>query len=344
MKILYTAFVRLPTEKAHGAQIVKTCEALSSLGEEVVLAIPGRKTVNEDPLAFYGAKENFKIVESKVPDFVSLGLLGFVVSALFFSERVKWSKGFRWADVVYSRDALVLLQYIFLGKKLVYEAHTKPTHISTFVAKRCYKVIAISKGLAREYKKLGVEDVLVAPDATDVFTEEFDKNEVRKEFSLPLDKKVALYVGKIDKAKGADTFAASSEFTDALCVLIGPGGEKFKDLYPKAQFLPETDYKDLPRVLSLADVLVIPNSADDVDASRYTSPLKAYAYMASGRPIVSSDVAALKEVFEGQDVLFFAAGDAKECAAVIERALRKTGVSYTVYTWKDRAKDIVSFI
>ena len=28
MHILYLAFIRLPTEKAHGAQIMKTCEAV----------------------------------------------------------------------------------------------------------------------------------------------------------------------------------------------------------------------------------------------------------------------------------------------------------------------------
>ena len=32
MNILYLANVRLPTEKAHGAQIMKTCEALAAAG------------------------------------------------------------------------------------------------------------------------------------------------------------------------------------------------------------------------------------------------------------------------------------------------------------------------
>lgn len=347
MNILYTAFVRLPTEKAHGAQIVKMCEALSASGADVTLALPGRKTsIEETPFSFYGAEKNFKIKEFKVPDFISLGALGFIISALFFSEEVRWSKAFATADIIYSRDALVLLQYILLGKRIVYEAHTKPTFISTFVARRCYKVVAISKGLADAYRVRGVRNILIARDAVDLkaFAGAYNKEEVRKEFSLPQDKKIALYVGKIDEAKGADVFAAASGHTDVLCVLIGPGGDKYKSKYKKVVFLNETPYKDLPRVLSLADVLIIPNSGNDVNSSVYTSPLKAYAYMAARKPIVSSDVPALKEVFAGQDVEFFSAGDSSSCAAAIERALRKDVVSYKVCTWKARASDVLEHI
>ena len=42
MKILYLADIRLPTEKAHGAQIMKTCEALARAGHAVELVVPRR--------------------------------------------------------------------------------------------------------------------------------------------------------------------------------------------------------------------------------------------------------------------------------------------------------------
>ena len=92
-----------------------------------------------------------------------------------------------------------------------------------------------------------------------------------KWLGIPRDKKIALYVGRIDSAKGADTFAASSESVseDTLCVLIG-SGPLVADLqakYAKALFLAETAYRDLPRVLAAADVLVLPNSAHDENAA-----------------------------------------------------------------------------
>ncbi|HRY62339.1 MAG TPA: hypothetical protein P5056_01035 [Candidatus Paceibacterota bacterium] len=62
MKISYLANIRIPTDRAHGIQIMKTCEALSSQGVVVELVVPSRKnSIKEDPFSYYQVKENFKI-------------------------------------------------------------------------------------------------------------------------------------------------------------------------------------------------------------------------------------------------------------------------------------------
>ncbi len=77
MQILYAAAIRLPTEKAHGAQIMHTCEALADAGAEVTLAVPGRATdIKEDPFAYYRIEENFSLEALRVPDWFSRGRLG----------------------------------------------------------------------------------------------------------------------------------------------------------------------------------------------------------------------------------------------------------------------------
>ena len=61
MKILYLAQIRLPTEKAHGIQIMKTCEAFAEQGAEVVLVVPShRGDIRQDPFEYYRVKRNFK--------------------------------------------------------------------------------------------------------------------------------------------------------------------------------------------------------------------------------------------------------------------------------------------
>ncbi|XKT74491.1 MAG: glycosyltransferase [Patescibacteria group bacterium UBA2163] len=352
MKIFYAALIRLPTEKAHGVQIMKTCEAFVNEGVSVELVVPNRKTpITEDPFEYYDVEKIFPITQLRVPDLVKWGSVGFLFSALWFSEAAKWKKSFWQADIIYSRDAFVLLQYLLLGRKLVYEAHTKPTHISTFVANHAYRLVVISEGLRDAYIEKGValEKITVAHDAIDLepFQKEYGQKESREWLGIPQGKKVALYVGKIDEAKGADTFAAASEYLhdDILCVLIGPDSPQkkaWKTKYPKALFLPETPYRELPRVLAAADVLVLPNSAKDEDASKYTSPLKAFAYMATGKPIVASDVPALREVFKGQDVIFSPAGDTTSYVTVINKALNKEGVIREVYTWDKRVRKILN--
>ncbi len=350
MKLLYLAFVRLPTEKAHGVQIMKTCEALAHEGVTVELVIPGRETaIKEDPFVYYDVQRNFVLTALNTPDWVRWGTVGFRLSALFFSEAAKWQKNFWNADIVYSRDAFVLLQYVLLDRKLVYEAHTAPTFVSTLVAKQAYKLIVISEGLRDAYVTRGVDPakIVVAHDAVDPtpFQKKFNQEEERDWLGIPRGKKVALYVGKIDAAKGADTFAAASEHvsTNILCVLVGSGPDKLRlqEQFPKALFVPETPYRELPRVLASADVLVLPNSARDDNAAIFTSPLKAFAYLASGKPILASDVPALRVVVP--QAHFFKADDSRALAtALAQTASSPHPSAVTFMTWNARAKIIHS--
>jgi glycosyltransferase involved in cell wall biosynthesis len=349
MKIQYLAFIRLPTEKAHGAQIMKTCEALGASGNEVELVIPGRRThVSEEPFTYYGAEKSFMLTALNTYDLISWGPLGFLASLVWFSEAAKLRKRFWDAEIIYSRDASVLLQYVLLGRKLVYEAHTRPTWISTFIAKSAHHVIVISEGLRDAYLSRGVREgrITVAHDAVDVdvFKKEYSQKESRDFLGVPQNKKLALYVGRIDAEKGADTFAAASEYVDEswLCVLIGPGPftETLKKQYPKALFLPQTHYRDMPRVLAAADVLVLPNSGSSDNAALYTSPLKAFAYLASGKPIVASDVPSLRAILK-ESATYSPAGDAQGLAEAITSA-KPQQRTVDVFSWHDRAHVIVN--
>lgn len=347
MKICYLAHVRLPTEKAHGAQIMKTCEALS--GERVVvsLLVPGRKTsIDSDAFSYYGVSPNFEIKNLRIPDLTPFG--GFALSMLLFSEAAKWQKEFWHADVIYSRDAFVLLQYVLLGRKLVYEAHTKPTFISKIVARLAYRVVVISEGLHDAYVRAHVprERIVVAHDAIDPdsFLRTYNPHTVRRDLGIPFDKRVVLYVGRIDRAKGVETLARASELLpeDTQIVIIGDGPEKgvLQEMFPRVLFLPQTPYRDIGKVLSAADILVLPNSGADIDASRYTSPLKAFAYLASGKPIVASDVPALRAICE-KNTSFFTPDDSRALVKAILHPPLPLPLDPRQYSWSVRARSIL---
>lgn len=352
-RLLYVATVRLPTEKAHGLQIVKTCEALAANGVHVTLLVPSRRShIADDVFEYYGAIKNFTLSVLKTPDWIRFGALGYAFSSIWFSESTRFQKSFLEADVVYSRDALVLIQYLLLGKRLMYEAHTKPTWISTIVAKHVYHTVVISEGLRDAYLCRGVRSdrMTVVHDAIDPipFGIHYDQAASRVWLGLPTDKKIVLYVGRIDAGKGAKTFAEASEFVsdDTLCVLIGSGPllDTLKRAYQKAVFIPETPYRLLPRVLSAADVLVLPNSVLDENAAMYTSPLKAFAYLAAKKPIIASDVPALRAVLS--DSAYYIPPDVP---AALGKAL-DSDVAYLhphqdkIHTWKDRAEAITSLL
>lgn len=358
MKLLYLAYIRLPTEKAHGIQIMKTCEALTRAGVDVTLVVPTRRTgITTDPFAYYSIETQFPLIRLFTPDWVHFGRLGFSASLVWFSEQARFVKHFLDKDtILYSRDALLLLQYILLGRTFVYEAHSAPTRVSLFVAHRAQALVTISESLKRAYVARGVraKNVFVAHDACDLdFSNVLTQLQSRENLNLPSDKKVVLYVGKVDKEKGVDTFAESSEWSQDPLLLVSVGdGELKKTLqqkYARTRFLPQTEYADLPNVLAAADVLVIPNSAQDITFSTYTSPLKLFAYLASGIPVVASDVPAIREVVDESSVWFFKPDDPKSLAESVVRALsdperegkviRARAVAKS-YTWDARANVI----
>ena len=55
--LFYIANVRMPTEKAHGIQVAKMCEAFASFGAAVTLVLPKRGSQG-DIAAAYGVKKS----------------------------------------------------------------------------------------------------------------------------------------------------------------------------------------------------------------------------------------------------------------------------------------------
>jgi len=112
-----------------------------------------------------------------------------------------------------------------------------------------------------------------------------------------------------------------------------------------------TGMVDPPRVRDLladADVLVLPNTATRISSS-YTSPLKLFEYMAAARPIVASDLPAIREVLRNREnARLVPPGDQTALAAAIrevlndremaERLARTAFDESTRYTWSVRAE------
>jgi len=99
--------------------------------------------------------------------------------------------------------------------------------------------------------------------------------------------------------------------------------------------------------LRQADVLTLPNPASAI-SSTFTSPLKLFEYMASGRPIVASDLPALREVLrDGENALLVEPGSPqaltagilriKHDAALGRRLAAQAMVDAGQFTWARRA-------
>ena len=382
MKIYYIANSRIPTEKAHGIQVIKMCEAFTSRGIDVKLVLPWRfNKIKQDPFEYYGVKKNFKIIRVPSLDLILLGIpkIGFLVQAAtfgFFAMLYLWFKS-KQEDIIYSRDEFSLWFLSFLGRNLFWEAHTFPGSPQKYqrILKKIKGLVAISHGLKKSFQAVGMaeEKILVAPDAVDLarFAVKESSQECRKKLSLPQDKKIVLYTGHLYKWKGADVLMESSEFLseNTLVYLVGGTEEDVASYKPSSRaqaeglkaesyklvtFVGHRSHKEIPYWLKAADVLVLPNSAKEKISAIYTSPLKLFEYMAGGKPIVASDLPSLREILNENTAVLVEPDNPEALAKGIEKVLKDGVLAGKIaqnaaeeaknYTWEKRAQNILTFL
>ena len=318
MKLLYLLNQRFPTEKAYGIQVTNMVRAFERAGVDVELLVPTRKNPPQaDPI---------KVRRVYAPDFYfpgSLDRLAFwmknVISALILSVVVLRSD----TDIIYSRDELPLYFLSFFKKNLVFEAHTFSKK-RTFLYSRLTKIVAISHGLGEAFAPFGT--VLVAHDGVDL--EEFAGGPITH------DGFVALYAGSDYPWKGVDVFRKASTMIPQVACRIVSG-------------LP---HSEIPALLRSADVLVLPH----LDTPQSQSPLKLFEYMASGVPIVASDLPSLREILNETNAILVIPNDALALAEGIQNVLSDPRLADIIsqnafedvqkYSWQKRAVNIVTFI
>jgi glycosyltransferase involved in cell wall biosynthesis len=224
------------------------------------------------------------------------------------------------------------------------------------VWRRADAYVTITKELARELEaSFGRRAGLAAiPDGARIGPD--------RRFSPPraTDSPVVGYAGHFYPWKGVDVLlAAIARTAGARGLLVGghPGEPDFEKMRRLAdslgighlvRFTGLVPPADVRAALESADVLVVPNAETSLSA-RYTSPLKLFEYMAVGKPIVASDLPALREVLEdGLNAVLVQPGDADALAAGIRRVTsdpalatrlaRQAFADAEAYGWDRRAE------
>ena len=363
--VFYIANIRLPTEKAHGIQIMEMCSALSQNGAEVELVVPRRiNPILEDPFVYYDIPPTFTITRVSCLDLVRFGKWGFWVQSLTFALSARLAILFR-PGVVFSRDALPLFFCSGSGRVRYFEVHRPLSDvISWFVLARVDHIFPISRGLRKYFLDAGVtrERMTVLPDGVDLaqFDVSASREDCRTRVGLPRSSKLVLYTGHLYARKGADVFAESARnFPPGVTAVIVGGTvvdlERFRQTHgdiPALQLLGHRLHSEMPYFLKSADVLVLPNSGASGDSSLYTSPMKLFEYMASETPIVASDVPSLREVLTDETATFVPPDNPRALAQAILTVIESGNISAQrarlaknvvfAYTWEERARTVIS--
>ncbi len=353
MRLLYLANIRLPTEKAHGGQIMQMCAAFGRAGAE--LALWHARRVNtptlrgRDPFTHYGVARSFALhglpCIDLLPAAARLGNRWGTGRAAFYLQSMTYLLALRWRlwrtryDALYTRDPITLLALHLsgLGSRTFYEAHAFPAAARSQRLQRralaaAAGVVTVTQALGSRYRAL-VPDTRIhtAPDAVQIAR--FDtlptRRAARRTLGLPEDAFIAGYLGRfhtMDQPKGLDTLVAAAAQTDDIHVCLVGGPAVAVDAL-RSLGLPEARLhypgavppEDVPRALAAFDVCVLPLPWTQHFAY-YASPMKLFEYMASRRPIIATDLPSTCEVLTHDDTaLLVPPGD----PAALAHALRR---------------------
>jgi len=365
MKLIYLSTARIPDDWAHVLQILTMCEAFADAGAEVELVVPRRSaTKAQDPFGYAGVKENFKITRLWCLDFFpgkqgtffyGLRTFSFFLSAWYYLLRNR-------VDYIYTREVSAWIPV----RNTVFELHTISPSTARYVPRlnAACGVITISEGIRTDLIALGVsgEKILTAPDGVRLadFAHPESKEVARSRLGLPRDACLAVYIGLLNTWKGVETLYAAAPLLapDIRLVLIGEDWstplEQLRTAHPLITFLGFRPYTELADNQSVADVLVLPNSGQSALSAKYTSPLKLFSYMASGKPVVASNLSSLREILSEQNAFLVAPDDPAALAAGIRTALahpeearQRAGQALhdvQSFSWELRAERILKFI
>ena len=378
MRITYISNSRLPTEKAYGVSIVKTCEALADMGAQLTVYAPRIKNASgEDIFSYYGIRKNFSVRYIPTLDAVTWGVrYGFLLNQVSFALAVFFlHRGDKRADVVITRDEISGWLLGLKGYRVLYDMHGFPERhlwLWKIALKKMSGIFATNQWKITQCHTLfgiPLSKMVVARNGfdPDEFAADTSMGTVRKELSLPVGKQIVLYTGHLYDWKGVHVLAEVARVMPSTYFVFVGGTpyhqrafkERHRDI-ANILLVGHRRHKDIPLFLRAADVLVLPNSAHAGDNPRSTysrndtSPIKLFEYMASGRPIVASSLPSIREILNEQNAFLVQPDNPEDLKRGIEKALGDTATArqraararedVRVYTWEKRASSMLRFI
>jgi glycosyltransferase involved in cell wall biosynthesis len=371
MKFAYIVNTGLTEGWAHSVQIMNMCKAFSETGAKVMLIIPNRSFLKEDPFEYYKIPKTFFIkklpcidlnVGSSHPFFYWLRFISFYISAVVFV----WFNHF---DILYSRD----LYSAPFFPSIILELHSFPKNIAfvyKFIFSSPKKIIALTSFIKKRLIDAGIFEnkILVLQSGVDLskfnnFSGNFEiKGLSQKDF-------VYGYIGTLrtmGMEKGvADGLRALTLLPPDYKFLV-VGGEKYDvEFYKRISlefgvsdrviFTGKVAYSDISKYAAKCDCFVAP-FPENKHYNFYMSPLKIFEYMASKKSIIATSLPSIKEVLtDGENAILIPPDNPQVLANAIIRLKENPEFGKKIadqafldvsekYTWKIRAEKIISFI
>jgi len=367
MKLIYLTSQRFPSKKAEPVYHRQMARALTKLlGKNFLFLVRGNIP---DEL------KNINTVSIKLPKYFRVFFYFLRMPFLIMSQ--KWNN---YETIFFSYDPYLLSIIIFWRKffRFKYSICSDWHQLfndwrDKYVAKRSDYLISTSKrlkGILSFVCGIDRNKILVAYGGIDAdfFVEKLKINRVeyKKRLKLPTNTFLVGYIGgfrSVGMEKGLGTMIKAIPYLNEKINMVFVGGSKqyineyiklaeSKKVENRCIFVKKQPFEKVAEYEIAMDILVIPypNKRHFRD---YGFPMKVWEYLASGRPIVYSDLDIIAEALDGRGVSF-QPDDARSLAHSIlsifndvesaEKIARENPSVVRSYTWKSRAENIINFI
>lgn len=372
--LYYITSAALPTPKASSVQVMQMCAGLATQAETTLVlprAAPPQPAASL--LRHYDVPASFAVLRLPRRAHAHLWRLHAV-------RHVHRQQGSAWLCYARGRDVLAAWLALQLGARAIFEVHGRPASrlelrlLHSVAAHARGQLVAISAELAAVYGRaygIPAERFFIAADAVSLarFTPQLQRDEARSACGLAPGGRYAVYTGGLYPGRGLEVLFAAMRSQSAQLVVVGGGAAKEVQQWrsiavaagvPDAIFTGYQSPAQVPHYLQAADVLLMPYGARTLTPSgenttAFMSPLKMFEYMAAARPIVATDLPALRGTLRNEHNALLVAPDAvAPLAAAITRVLADSGLATRLasaaradvepHTWEARARAVLASV
>lgn len=368
MKIVYISSSTIPSQAANSIHVMKMCQAFSRNGHQVTLiAKQGEQCDWSEIKQGYGIDFHFSCERIALN---GMRGQGYIYAWQAVNKAIKLKP-----DIIYCRNLAAALIATLRGYKVIFESHA-PILDSGVVANNLFKrllksanlvkMVVITKTLANYYRtQYCVPDNLlhVAADGADETSNDIQPMQLNGRFG----RMQIGYVGHLYSGKGMEIVLPLARLCSHADFHIVGGTDKDlsywggqADNIPNITFHGHVAHYQTTAYIQAFDVVLLPNQAKvnthgkgEHDIGQWTSPLKAFEYMAAGKPIIASNLSVLREVLShNKNALLAECGDIEQWCTAVRQLTNEPNVRAQLgqnaqqlflakYTWQKRSEQIL---
>ena len=372
MKVACISASRIPSTTANSMQVMKACQAISQLGHEVYLFLPGQKPDNNIDLAsYYGIKAQFPI--EWLSSRSGLHRYDFVFHAVRKARALKVDICYVW---LLQAGIFSLLAHL----PVILELHGPPEGKFGPILFKLFqripgkkRILPITRALATQIQArfdFNVSDPMLArisPNGVDLerYSDLPEPTVARQTLGLPPLLTVG-YTGHLYPGRGMNLLMELARSFPQISFLW-VGGQP-ADVSKWRENLNLNDIKNvtitgfvqniqLPLYQAAADILLMPyekviTGSSGGNSTTYASPMKMFEYMAARRVIISSDLPVIQEVLNSTNSWLCPPEDIDSWSQAIDTLIidpnkrialtQQAWQDVQQYTWLERARNALA--